>query len=128
MDDTMPAGTRVLLVEDEPLIALDAQDTLRESGASEIIWARNLAEAEAAIEAGGLHAAILDLRLGSDSSLPLAHKLVALGVPFGFMTGFQDSGLPPDLKERPFVTKPYSQDQLRHLLKQLLNPDGSVSA
>jgi DNA-binding NtrC family response regulator len=120
MDDTMPAGIRVLLVEDEPLIALDAQDTLRDSGAGEIIWARNLAEAEAAIEAGGLRAAILDLRLGSDSSLPLAHKLAGLGVPFGFMTGFQDSGLPADLKDRPFVTKPYSQDQLRHLLKQLI--------
>jgi DNA-binding NtrC family response regulator len=116
------APSRVLLVEDEPLIALDAQDTLRESGAVEIVWARNLTEAEAAIETGGLQAAILDLRLGSDSTLPLAQKLATLGVPFGFMTGFQDSGLPPDLKDRPFVTKPYSQDQLRKLLSQLIKP------
>ncbi len=113
---------RVLLVEDEPLIALDAQDTLRDSGAVEIVWARNLAEAEAAIDAGGLQAAILDLRLGADSSLPLAQKLASLGVPFGFLTGFQDSGLPPDMKDRPFVTKPFAQDQLRKLLSQLIKP------
>lgn len=120
MNDNMSAGTRVLLVEDEPLIALDAQDTLRDNGADDVVWARNIAEAQAAIDAGGLHAAILDLRIGSDSSLPLAHKLAALGVPFGFMTGFQDSGLPADLKDRPFVTKPFSQDQLRCLLERLL--------
>ena len=120
MNDNRSTGTRVLLVEDEPLIALDAQDTLRDNGADEVVWARNISEAETAIDAGGLHAAILDLRLGSDSSLPLARRLAELGVPFGFTTGFQDSGLPPDLKDRPFVTKPFSQDQLRHLLARLL--------
>jgi DNA-binding response OmpR family regulator len=118
----MPPGKRVLLVEDEPLIALDAQDTLREGGADDVVWARTVAEAEAAIAAGGLDAAILDLRLGSDSSLPLAQKLTALGVPFGFMTAFQDAGLPDDLTDRPFIAKPYSQDQLRHLLKLLIGP------
>ena len=81
-----------------------------------------MGKAEAAIDAGGLQAAILNLRLGADPSLPLARKLAGLGVPFGFLTGFQDSGLPPDLKDRPFVTKPYSQDQLRKLLSQLIKP------
>lgn len=116
----MPPGKRVLLVEDVPLIALDARDTLRDNGACDVVWARSVAEAEAAIAAGGFDAAILDLRLGSESGLPIAEKLAALNIPFGFMTGFQNTGLPDDLKERPFLTKPYSQDQLRDLLKMLV--------
>ena len=123
-DAKLPPGIRALLVEDEPLIAIDTQDTLRAFGVDEVVWARNIAEAEAAIETDTFQLALLDLRLGSHSSVPIAQRLAARNVPFAFLTGFQDSGVPPELKDRPIVTKPFAQEQLRTLLRLLTTPAG----
>ena len=119
---SLSPGLRVLLVEDEPLIAIDTQDALVRFGVKEVVWARNLAEADAAIDAGGFHAAILDLRLGAESSVPLAHRLAALNVPFGFLTGFLDSGIPASLRQYPVVMKPCTHAQLGDLLLSLVSP------
>jgi len=121
-DAKLPPGIRLLLVEDEPLIAIDTQDTLRAFGVDEVVWARNITEAEAAIETGTFHVVLLDLRLGSDSSVPIAQRLAARNVPFGFLTGFHDSSVPPELKDRPILTKPFSHEQLHALLLLLVAP------
>lgn len=121
-DAKLPPGIRLLLVEDEPLIAIDTQDTLRAFGVDEVIWARNMAEAEAAIDQDAFHVALLDLRLGSNSSVPIAQRLTACNIPFGFITGFQDSSVPAEMKSRPILTKPFGQEQLRALLLLLVAP------
>jgi len=121
-EPTLPPGLRVLLVEDEPLIAIDAEDTLRHMGVEDVIWARNVADGLAAIDANTFHAGLLDLRLGGETSIPLAQRLAAQGVPFGFLTGFEDRAIPPEFKDRPIVAKPFTAQQLGGLLVRLVSP------
>jgi DNA-binding NtrC family response regulator len=100
-------GARVLIVEDDFLIALELEEILREAGATEVSQCRTLAEAMRRIPAGDHSVAILDFRLGRDSTLPVARELSCHGVPFVFYTGQMDAG--PILAEWPdctIVSKP----------------------
>lgn len=117
---TVPPGLRVLLAEDEPLIALYAEDTLRALGVEEVIWVRTVADGIAALDAGRFDAALLDLRLGAELSLPLAQRLAFLNVPFGFLTGFQDRAIPDEFKGRPLAAKPFRSEEIHSLLRALL--------
>jgi len=117
----LPAGLRVLLVEDEPLIALDGEHILRSTGVDEVVWVRNLADGIQSVDAKQFHAALLDLRLGTDSSIPLAQRLAALNVPFGFLTGFHGDAIPSEYKDRPIVPKPFTPQQLSNLLLRLVD-------
>ena len=110
----------MLLVEDEPLIALDGEAILMSLGVARVVWARGVAEALSAMQAETFDVAILDLRLDKDSSLPLAQELAKLGVPFGFLTGYQADALPDEFKDRPMVPKPFNADLLGGLLHDLL--------
>ena len=116
----LPPGLRVLLVEDEPLIAIDGEDILRAMGVSEVMWVRTVADGLQALAGQPFHAACLDLRLGQESSLPLAQRLASLNVPFGFLTGFQDDAIPQEFKDRPIVPKPFTPQQLGDLLRSLV--------
>lgn len=127
-EPSLPPGLRVLLVEDEPLIAIDAEDTLRQMGVQTVVWARNLAEALAALGGDAFHAALLDLRLGSETSIPLAERLAAGNVPFGFLTGLGDHAIPPAFKDRPMVAKPFTSQQLAELLAHLVAPNAPPAA
>ena len=121
-EPSLPPGLRVLLVEDEPLIAIDAEDMLRHMGVETVVWARNVADAMAATDASTFHAALLDLRLGGEISIPLAQRLAAQNVPFGFLTGFEDRAIPPEFKDRPIVAKPFTPQQIHGLLVRLVSP------
>jgi len=92
-------GARVLLLEDEFLLLLDLEMALVDAGADTVSTARNVREGLAAVEKGGLDAAILDLRLGQESATPVARALAARGIPFMFYTG--QVGDDPDLREWP---------------------------
>ena len=111
-DARLPAGTSVLLVEDETLIAIDAQDILHGMGAHRLVRVRNVQEGIDALDAERFDVALLDLRLGKESSLPLALRLVSLVVPFGLRTGFAGDAIPPELKDRPYLAKPFTPEQL----------------
>jgi DNA-binding response OmpR family regulator len=115
-------GLRVLLVEDEPLIAIDGDDMLRAMGVDDVIWVRSVTEGENALGSATFHAALLDLRLGQESSLPLAQRLAAKNIPFGFLTGFQDNAIPQEFRDRPLVVKPFTAAQLGALLSGLVGP------
>jgi DNA-binding response OmpR family regulator len=93
------AGARVLVLEDEFLLSLHLEMTLLDAGADTVAAARSVREGLAAVEKGGLDAAILDLRLGQESATPVARALAAKGVPFMFYTG--QLGDDPDLREWP---------------------------
>lgn len=116
---------RVLLVEDEPLIALDGEATLLSLGVGRIAIAHNVEQAQRIIDEGAVDAAILDLRLGADSSVVLAERLETMGVPFGFLTGYVGDSLPDRFKCRPYVAKPFSTGELTRLLNALLPPPGA---
>lgn len=120
-------GLEILLLEDEALIALDVEQLCREHGAAEVRVARTLDAATAAFSTG-FDAAILDLMLGSQSTIDLARQLVEKGVPFIFATGHvaQDTLLAP-FPGVPVVGKPYFGAGLIDVLAQaiLRNKRGS---
>jgi DNA-binding LytR/AlgR family response regulator len=113
-------GVCVLLAEDEPLIALDAESTLQAMGVGKVVWVRTTADGLNALTGGRFDVAFLDLRLGQDSSIPLAQMLAAQGVPFGFLTGYQGDAVPAEFKAVPVVAKPFTPAQLADLLRSLL--------
>lgn len=104
-------GLRVLVVEDEPIIALAIEDALAELGAHPQL-AERLADAEAALAAGGLDAAILDVNLHGQRSYPVARALAARGVPFIFATGYGDAEHPDSFHGVPTITKPYGRSDI----------------
>ncbi len=116
----VPAGLCVLLVEDEPLIAIDGDDILRAMGVDEVVCVRTVADGMNALATRQFHAALLDLRLGQESSIPLAQHLASINVPFGFLTGFRDNAIPPELRDRPVVAKPFTPAQLGELVLTLI--------
>jgi DNA-binding NtrC family response regulator len=117
---TLPAGLCILLAEDEPLIAIDTEATLLALGVSKVVHARTVAEALHKIEEERPGAAILDLRLGAEDSTALAQRLVELGIPFGFATGYVGDMVPEPFKDRPFLGKPFDSNQLADLLRAML--------
>jgi DNA-binding response OmpR family regulator len=81
------SGQRILLVEDEAIIAFDMESIIREANGEVVAYAGNLPMALKLTNTPGLSLAILDFRLGSQNSLPVARKLHAAGLPFVFYTG-----------------------------------------
>ena len=106
-------GLRILVLEDEFLIAMDVEQICRDYGASDVIIARTIEEAEAALDSAAFDAAIFDLMLNQKSTLGLAARLNDQAVPFIFASGydgFGDSANPfPHVK---LVSKPYSDVDL----------------
>jgi light-regulated signal transduction histidine kinase (bacteriophytochrome)/CheY-like chemotaxis protein len=116
--DSRPlSGRKVLLVEDSMIIALDAEDALKEVGAAKVIVAANVARALKALEKGGLDFALLDVNLGGENSLPVAEALAASRIPFAFATGYgEDTPFTTGFSGVPVLKKPYTADQLRQAL------------
>ena len=103
------AGLHVLLVEDQFVIALDAEALLMEGGAAQISIAATPAEAEQILARARPDIAVLDVNLGRSTSLPVADRLNEIGVPFLFATGYGDSRMIAErFREVPVVRKPYN--------------------
>ena len=80
-------GVRVLVVEDDPLLAMDLEATLVEAGAVVVDLCRTLDEAMLRADAGDFAVAVLDFGLGSETVSPVARRLLNQGVPFVLYTG-----------------------------------------
>lgn len=106
------SGMRVLVVEDEPLIALALEDILADLGCQVVGPAHTLAEAADLGREAPLDGAILDVNLGRDKVFPVADILAERSVPFVFTTGYGDAGLRPCDRGRPVLQKPYSPERL----------------
>jgi light-regulated signal transduction histidine kinase (bacteriophytochrome)/CheY-like chemotaxis protein len=106
------SGT-VLLVEDNMVIALDAEDMLRKLGAARVEVASRATEALRLIDVERPSFALLDVNLGEETSFAVADRLRALGVPHVFATGYgEEAALPPEHAGTPVLKKPYSLDAL----------------
>ena len=112
-------GIRVLLVEDEPIIAMTAEDMLQSLGCTIAGCAQTLAEALAAARRGGFDVAMLDINLNGEASLPVADYLKSVGLPFIFSTGYGIEGCGPH-RDVPLVTKPYRTIDLDQALARAL--------
>ncbi len=116
----MPAfPTDVLVVEDDPLIALDFEDTILGLGVKSVRIAASVAAALAMITDRVPEFALLDVGLVRETSFAIAERLEALKVPFAFVTGYAaDAGLPDIFSHRPRLPKPFSIEALGAVLKQ----------
>lgn len=110
-------GARVLLLEDEFLIALDAEQILQELGAEQVETASTLSEAEEHARGGHFDIALLDVNINGEMSFDLAESLRARGVPVVFATGYElkDRAI-PNLDTAFCVSKPYTSERLRQAL------------
>ena len=113
------AGHAILVVEDEPLIALDIAETFERAGACVIISHR-LGDALGVIEAHDWSAAVLDYELPDGDCSLLCEQLRTRGVPFVVHTGHAE--LPRASLGGIHVCKPASTDELVGALEQLLKP------
>jgi CheY-like chemotaxis protein len=107
----------VLIVEDDPIIALDFEDTIVGFGVRAVRTACNVAQALDMIAERAPDFALLDVGLTREKSFAIAERLAALQIPFVFVTGYgADVRLPPAFAHRPRLPKPYSTDALKALL------------
>ena len=118
--DTGPPSLNILLVEDSPIIALNTEELLRELGASDVRVASSVAQAMAAIDEARFDLALLDLNLGEETSLPVAHRLAADGVPTVFVTGYGERlDLPDSLRDIRILKKPYNFNDLGDVVRSV---------
>lgn len=111
---------RVLIVEDEFLIAEELVHYIRSAGFDCVGPVGTLADALAIIEAETFHAAILDGHLHAQSINPVAERIAALGIPFALATGQQVEVDGVIFRDRPSVRKPYSEAEVLAVLAQLI--------
>lgn len=113
-------GRTVLVVEDEPLVALDIQAELELAGAGRVQVARSVDAALAALGDGGFDLALLDGNLKGQPVDDVAHRLRRDGVPFCFVSGYGREHLPPGFGDAPLIQKPFPPASLRRILSDLL--------
>ena len=116
---------RALIVEDNMIIALDAETTLEALGATSVDVAPSVSEALRVIDRAKPEFAILDVNLGNESSFPIADRLIALGVPIVFATGYgKNIDFPERFAAVPVVSKPYNEDSLTPKIAEALARSG----
>ena len=112
---------KILVVEDDALIAMEMGERLEDFGYAPLGPAGTIEAAETLLRDERPAAALLDANLAGVSSVPLGAKLAAMGVPVAFCTGYDAiKNLPPELARAPILTKPISDDALSAALKTLL--------
>lgn len=116
------AGKRVLIVEDEALIALSLADAMIELGCEVVGPAGSSEDALALLKSGGADLAILDINLGGGNSRGVARAVRALGIPFVYCTGYSEPALEDaaDGLEAEVVTKPAGTRELADALRRAL--------
>lgn len=123
------AGRRVLVVEDEPLIAMLLEDMLLDMGASVAGVADTVAAAleQVAAADGSLDAAVLDMNLRGRPVDPVADLLAERGVPFVFASGYGADAASGRHSAVPVLAKPFRREALEVALRSLLDaPQGSI--
>lgn len=121
MDNRLP-GRRILVVEDNPLIAFDIDDALRESGAYVVGPALDIESGMALVRQDSLDGAVLDIDIGGHPVWPIARGLKADGVPFVFVSGDCDKGLPADFDGAVCLHKPAQTEAIVTTVAEVMDP------
>jgi two-component sensor histidine kinase/DNA-binding response OmpR family regulator len=108
-------GNRLLLVEDEALTGMMMSDMLTELGFDVIGPFGRVADAMAAVGREDFHAAVLDVNLDGEMVYPVADAVVALGVPFVFVTGYSAEGIDRRFAQIPVLQKPIERQMLQRV-------------
>ncbi|MDN5787609.1 response regulator [Pseudorhodobacter sp.] len=106
---------KILVVEDEWLIAMDIERMLEEHGFGVVGPARNVAIALELIQSNEIDAAFLDINLGAEESFPIAERLVGSGVPVTFISAHARDQIPARFSGADLLSKPVTP---QHLVQQ----------
>jgi PAS domain S-box-containing protein len=115
------AGKRLLVVEDEVLVAMDVVDELERAGATVLGTAQSVSQALELIRQSRPNAVVLDGNLGGESVEAVAEALSARSVPFCFLSGYGREHLPAQFGHVPIVEKPFDPRNLCATLGELLS-------
>jgi DNA-binding NarL/FixJ family response regulator len=114
---------RVLIVEDDALLALDIADQIAHAGFEIVGPATSVKKALRLVAEPGCDAAVLDVNLGSETGAPVAKELKARGKPFIVLSGYSPDQHPDAFQDAPFIAKPARPDLLVSLLRKSLGDD-----
>lgn len=118
----MPSNRSILIIEDEPLIAMMLEDFLDSLGHKVVGTVDSVADALGMIDQGGFDVAILDVHLkGGERAWPVADRLAELGLPFVLATGGHIDPPPPEHADAPMLAKPYTIDAIEPALDTACN-------
>jgi CheY-like chemotaxis protein len=117
----------VLIVEEDPIIALDFEDTISGLGAKRVRTAGNVAKALDMIADRAPDFALLDVGLVNEKSFAVAERLDVLQIPFAFVTGYgADVRLPAAFAHKPRLPKPCPTDALEAVLLKHRSSDSAT--
>jgi DNA-binding NarL/FixJ family response regulator len=111
---------RVMVVEDEPLIAMELADVISRSGYTIVGPAANVSRALQLLADPGCDAAVLDVNLGGELVTPITEAMHRLSLPFVIVSGYAQNQQPPAFSGAPFLPKPVDTKALQDVLKKLL--------
>ena len=111
------SGRRVLIVEDESLVAMLLETILEDMGCVPVGPAATVDEGLALVaDPAPIDAALLDVNVAGRQVFPIAEALKARGVPFVFSTGYGEGGLPDEWRGQPTLQKPFTEAAVRDAL------------
>lgn len=118
----LPSTRRVLVVEDEWLVATLLEDMLAELGHEVVATAATVDDALAAVEGKPFDLVLLDMNLNGKSARGVADRLAERGIPFACTTGYGRTDLDERLRGRPILQKPFELKDLEAVIAQALPP------
>ena len=107
---------RILVVEDEMMVAMLMEDLLELFGCKLVGPAASIAKALLLISTEAIDGAMLDVNLAGHSIYPVADELARRGIPFIFVTGYGNQELEGDYNDRPRLPKPFRRLDLQHIM------------
>ncbi|RWR04846.1 response regulator [Paenirhodobacter populi] len=116
-------GFRILLVEDEPIVAMDVSCELEDAGAEVVCVARTLQDAIAAASNARIDVALLDGNLGGAPVDQVADVLARRRIPFCFISGYGREHLPQAFPHVPIVRKPFDPQELLSTVGRIAGPE-----
>jgi len=117
------SGRRVLVVEDEFIVAWNLEDMLAELGCVVVGPAARIDQALVMIDTGAIDMALLDINLDGLASYPVADALAARSVPYAFTTGYEGDNMRVGYQTSPVLRKPFHPSELVATLTRLLTKD-----
>lgn len=109
-------GTRVLVVEDEIIVAMEVQCLLQDAGCEVVELVHTLDDAERVTSVAHVDVTLLDINLHGQMTFDLARQLSDGGKTVILATGYDDLSIPSELRALPRVSKPFTGEQLRRTL------------
>lgn len=114
------AGKRILVVEDEMIVAMLIEDILMDNGAIVVGPAARVNKALDLLGSENVDAALLDVNLAGENTAPVAEELRRRGIPFAFATGYGVAGVPEGFAGQPLLQKPFQERDLQEVMARVL--------